>query len=117
MWGIKKAALSVIGFNVTVAFKKYLLSKNGFLSDTEFLEEKIWPRVQQVTMAHDSYYCDETLKPHLASKVHWGFPTMRYGKLVACAAANETGSPLLTTAENVQEAPLQCRRNPDWLYG
>ena len=64
-------------------------------------------------MAHDSYYCNAT---HLKSKVIWGFPTKRYGKVIAANYAAADGS-VVPVDSQVVEIPIPCRRNPTWTFG
>jgi len=118
MWGVTSDFLKVIPFNLTEKMRDYLNTTNNHAgTDQMFLSNVVWPVIKHETMAHDSYYCESQTKyPHLLSKVHWGFPTKRLGKIIAANYAFPDGSPVDVTAE-LPELPVPCRRRPEWTYG
>lgn len=117
MWGLKRAGLAHLRINFTESLRVYLNEKNNHGgTDQVFLADCIWPIIRNETMAHDSYYCNTTTRPHLKSKYHFGFPTQRYGKVIAAnyLALDGTAVPV---DKDVVEIPKECRRRPEWSLG
>jgi len=117
MWGLKREGLSYLKVNLTESLRLYLNEKNNHGgTDQVFLADVMWPAIREETMAHDAYYCNTTHHPQLKSKYNLGFPTQRFGKVIAANYLALDGTPVPVDNE-VTEVPVECRRRKEWKFG
>jgi hypothetical protein len=89
-------------------------SRDEYMADLHFLEEKVWPIIKHSHIAHDSYCCDRF--PHTKP-----FPTKRYLNYQHVGQVfDELDRPRLTDIDGFIRGvpvPSSCRKEPDWRYG
>ena len=83
-----------------------------FSDDQKFLAYQIWPHVQNVTLSHDSFFCERYRKLQAETKP---FPTQRLGP------EDFVGNPYIAK-DNFSgmrlnsQCPTACRKQPDWTF-
>jgi NAD+--asparagine ADP-ribosyltransferase len=109
MWGGVKSALPFMEERVT-AWK----SRDQYMADLHFLEDKIWPDIKHRQISHDSYCCDRypNAKP---------FPTRRPPTYQHVGQVFDAeGNPRLMDIDGYIRGvpvPASCRKKGDWIYG
>ena len=130
MWAMKRSAydrlrpvyatVSTSEFDIAAEMKAYLVQKpppSGKEKNTDqfFLRDVIYPQAKEFTMTHDPNFCNVDKYPQYATKVSWGFPTRREGRLIACNNWHPNGTALIPPT--LPDAAPECRRRPEWRLG
>jgi len=89
-------------------------TRDKYMADLYFLEQRVWPRVKHSQLAHDAYTCHK----HPNSKP---FPTKRPADFQHVGQVFfGDGTPRQGDIDDFMlriTAPPPCRRQPDWIYG
>lgn len=109
MWGGVKTVLPFMKDRI-----KEWSSRDEYMADLHFLEQKIWPDIKHKQIAHDSYCCDRfsNARP---------FPSKRpatYQHVGQVFDAHD--NPRLMDIDGFIRGvpvPNSCRKNSDWIYG
>jgi hypothetical protein len=109
MWGGTKGAIKHMS--------RYIdewSSRDQYMADLHFLEEKIWPIVKKKQIAHDSYCCDRfpNARP---------FPSKRplmYQHVGQVFDENDNAR-MMDIDGFIRGVPVpgSCRKRVDWIYG
>jgi hypothetical protein len=109
MWGGVKLAIPFMKERVEA-----WQSRDEYMADLHFLEQKIWSDIKHKQIAHDSYCCDRypNTKP---------FPTKRYSTYQHVGQVFDAhDEPRLMDIDGfIRGVPVpgSCRKQPDWIYG
>lgn len=109
MWGGVKTVLPFMKDRINE-----WASRDEYMADLHFLEQKIWPDIKHKQIAHDSYCCDRypNARP---------FPSKRpatYQHVGQVFDAHD--NPRLMDIDGFIRGvpvPQSCRKEPQWLYG
>jgi hypothetical protein len=109
MWGGTKGAVPNMKDKVLA-----WASRDEYMADLHFLEQQVWPDIQEKQLSHDSYCCDRFpgTKP---------FPTKRpytYQHVGQVFDAND--NPRMMDIDGFIRGvpiPASCRKDPEWIYG
>ena len=89
-------------------------TRDKYMADLYFLEQRVWPRVKHSQLAHDAYTCHK----HPNSKP---FPTKRPADFQHVGQVFfGDGTPRQGDIDDFMlriTAPPPCRRQPDWIHG
>lgn len=109
MWGGVKSVLPFMKDRI-----KEWSSRDEYMADLHFLEQKIWPDIKHKQLAHDSYCCDRfpNARPFPSKRP----PTYQHVGQVFDAHDNPR---LMDIDGFIRGVPVpgSCRKNPDWIYG
>lgn len=109
MWGGVKSVLTFMADRITE-----WSSRDEYMADLHFLEQKIWPDIKHKQIAHDSYCCDRfpNARP---------FPSKRPATYqhVGQVFDAQDNARLLDIDGYIRGVPVPgtCRKHSDWIYG
>jgi len=111
MWGGSKGAFAH-GPSMTEMVKAYS-SRSGYGADLDFLTVKVWPRIKDSQMGHDSWSCEQWPNSH-------SFPTRRrnyehVGQVFF--ENNDSRYSDISCCLEGRHNPPACRRDPSWVEG
>lgn len=109
MWGGVKGAITKMEELIDA-----WSSRDEYMADLHFLEDKIWPLVKKQQIAHDSYCCDRfpNARPYPMKR------PMLYVHVGQVFDAQD--QPRLSDIDGfIRGVPVpgSCRKHADWIYG
>ena len=109
MWGGVKSVLPFMKDRI-----QEWSSRDEYMADLHFLEQKIWPDIKHKQLAHDSYCCDRfpNARPFPSKRP----PTYQHVGQVFDAHDNARLMDIDGFIRGVP-VPASCRKSPDWIYG
>jgi hypothetical protein len=109
MWGAVKGAVPSMDAKV-----KAWSSRDEYMADLHFLEQRVWPEIKYKQISHDSYCCDRfpNTKPYPSRR-------NKIYQHVGQVFDSHDRPRLMDIDGLIRGVPIpgSCRKQPDWIYG